>query len=507
MKFLNIIKDFDIEKWWKKFSKNIKKEDILILITIAVFGLINYFYFMNNIALSPDGLTYGPFYFSGGWDFDLGRPLLIPISLIKGGLVSPTLTVFFSLFFLAISVMLLRRIYPIKSKVSLFLLSLVVVLFPAFSETALYLFCFDGYCLSFLFSILSIYLIKNKKHLFSIFSIVISTAIYQAYIGVTVTGVVILFILDIIKKEENLKEFIINMFVVLGGLVSYFALLKFGMFILGRSLSDYRGASSFGLDIILLLPKSILTAYKNFFSFFFLENIIFNSYYFRNVINGIILLLLLLMLYFVFRKLKTSGKILLILSVLILPITVNIMDLIAVNTTTNLVIVASFVMIYVLFIILLENYFNINILKSLSIIAVLVLCYTYLYSNNGTFQARMDTYRNYYAKSSYYLNQAKSLDNYSSDLPWMFNNLITYKSPIAVASNGYLATGSETFSGYLGIRENQDFYRRFLGEIITVVTEEEYREIIKKDEYKEMKTDEVKIIDGVIVVKVSDIDY
>ena len=69
------------------------------------------------------------------------------------------------------------------------------------------------------------------------------------------------------------------MFVVLGGLISYFVLLKFGMLIFHRTLADYKGASSFGLETILLLPKSILTTYKDFISLFFLENIIFNSYY------------------------------------------------------------------------------------------------------------------------------------------------------------------------------------------------------------------------------------
>ena len=58
----------------------------------------------------------------------------------------------------------------------------------------------------------------------------------------------------------------------------------------------------------------------------------------------------------------------------------------------------------------------------------------------------------------------------------------------------------------MGITENEVFYRRFLGEEISVVSEEQYREIIKKEEYQTMKTGDIQIIDGVIVVKVSDID-
>ena len=89
----------------------------------------------------------------------------------------------------------------------------------------------------------------------------------------------------------------------------------------------------------------------------------------------------------------------------------------------------------------------------------------------------------------------------------MFINNIDYKSPVSVASNGLFATLSLTYEGYLGIVENQDFYRRFFAENIVVVPEERYREIIKMEEYQSMKKGDVKIIDGVIVVKVSDIDF
>ena len=89
----------------------------------------------------------------------------------------------------------------------------------------------------------------------------------------------------------------------------------------------------------------------------------------------------------------------------------------------------------------------------------------------------------------------------------MFNNNIDYKSPVSVASNRLLATLSLTYEEYLGIVENQDFYRRFFAENIVVVPEERYREIIKMEEYQSMKKGDVKIIDGVIVVKVSDIDF
>ena len=182
------------------------------------------------------------------------------------------------------------------------------------------------------------------------------------------------------------------------------------------------------------------------------------------------------------------------------------MDLIACTTTITIVTATAFLLIYVFIIVIIEKYSK-GIIKSLSIVMICILSFTYLLSNNGTFHARVDTYNNYFSTSSYYLNSAKSLDNYSSDLPWMFNNNIEYYSKVAVASSGYFARLPLTYEGYLGIVENQDFYRRAFGEEIVVVREERYREIIQLEEYKSMKKGQVKIIDGVIVVKVSDIDF
>ena len=70
----------------------------------------------------------------------------------------------------------------------------------------------------------------------------------------------------------------------------------------------------------------------------------------------------------------------------------------------------------------------------------------------------------------------------------MFNNNIDYKLPVFVLSNGLFATLSLIYEGYLGIVENQDFYRRFFAENIVVVPEERYREISKMEDKKKKVT-------------------
>ena len=96
-----------------------------------------------------------------------------------------------------------------------------------------------------------------------------------------------------------------------------------------------------------------------------------------------------------FKNSKASNKVFFILILITLPIATNIMDLIACDTTINLVTGIGFVMTYILGIILFEKN-DIKIVKYLGYTFLFLLSYTFLLSNNGTFMAREDTYKNYY---------------------------------------------------------------------------------------------------------------
>lgn len=499
------IKQFDLEAFLSTFKKKIKKEDFSILVAVFVFGFLNFYFFLSHTVLSPDGLTYGPLYKSGRWEFQLGRPLLAIIDRMRGGLVSPPIILFFSLLYVAISIMFLRRIFSIKGKLSLFILSLLFVLFPTISNVSLYIYCLDGYCLALLFSIISLYFIQNKKYLLSILFTIASLSLYQAFISITITGVLLLFVLDIIDNKESIKGFMKQMIFIFIGLVLYFILLKIGMIIFDLNLADYKGASAFGLTTILSMPQSIINAYQDFYSFFITDAILFNHYYHRNIINLILLGLSICIMIPNIKHLNIKKASLILISLLLIPITICIMDLIACQTKIMINTAIGFSMMYV-FILIIHDRYSFPFLKSITYILLFILSFTYLLSNNGTFQVRVDVYNHYYANSLNILTRVKSLDGYSPDYPWMFNNTINYTSPVWEASNDMSSNFLETFYGYLGVKENEYFYKRFLGEKIFVIEEDQYQEMKKKDEFKQMKKGDIKIIDGVIVIKVSDED-
>ena len=483
--------------------KQITKQDKLIIILTFSIGLLNFLYLLSNNVLSPDGLAYGPIYKSNGWEVDLGRPLLLIIDRLRGGLVSAPIILFVALINISITTMLLRRIYDIKKTLSIIILSLLLVLFPTLSESALFIYCFDSYSFSLLFSVLAIYFIKKEKPIYAILFIIASLSLYQAYISITLSGVFILTIQELLHDDFNLKKLIQKIGIVFLGLVSYFILLKGGMWLFGRQMANYKGANSFGLDTILSLPKSIMHSYSDYYSYFFKETIIFNSYYLRHIINTLLFILFLVCLIKPFKNSKASNKVFFILILITLPIATNIMDLIACDTTINLVTGIGFVMTYILGIILFEKN-DIKIVKYLGYTFLFLLSYTFLLSNNGTFMAREDTYKNYYYESMNLLTKAKQLEDYNPEYQWMMSDIIRYQSDLVKASNGYLSKDYETYDNYFGILETEIFFDHYFGERIVMVDYDTYKEIANTEEYKNMKLGEVKIINSTIVCKISE---
>ncbi len=485
----------------KNIKKLIKEEKMIFLFTF-IFGLLNFFYLLTNHVLSPDGLAYGPIYKSNGWEVDLGRPFLLIVDRLRGGLVTAPVIMFIALFNISLSAIFLKKIYGIHKKIPVIVLTLLLVLFPTLSESALFIYCFDSYSFSLLFSILAIYFIQKDRPILSILFIISSLSLYQAYISVTLTGVLVLEMIKLLNSQFNFKKFIRNFFLVFMGLVSYFILLKGGMFLFGRSMANYKGASSFGIDTILSLPKSIMHAYFDYFSYFFSETIIFNQYYFRNIIHVFLFILFFISLIQPFKKMNWTNRFLFLFFLIVFPISTNIMDLIACDTTINLVTGIGFIMTYILVISSID-YFHYSFMKYISYTLLIVLSYTFLLSNNGTFMSREDTWRNHYYESISLLNKAKALDDYQEDLNWMFSDVIRYQSKLVPTSNGYLSKDYETYDNYFGILEIEIFFDHYFGERISIIDYDTYQEIGRSDEFKNMKLGDVKIINSVVVCKIS----
>jgi hypothetical protein len=130
------------------------------------------------------------------WQIALGRfmhPILI---FLRGGITNPWLIGFCALIWLAASVYLVADILDIRNTISIILLSGVMVCnLTLISTNSAFLQEMDYYSLALFLSILGVWLCKKKSPLYialGIAAMAISMGIYQAYISVAITLVMIL---------------------------------------------------------------------------------------------------------------------------------------------------------------------------------------------------------------------------------------------------------------------------------------------------------------------------
>lgn len=141
----------------EKIMKDIKMP---VLITFII-GIIAHSMIFFTEAMAPDALYFGNLCISGKWEISLGRWGLIFLDTIRGGIVNKIFIILSSLIFLGLAVAIVCKIYKIKSKWGVLVISMLFATMPQVSETFMYIYCADSYCLALLASILAVYFIIN----------------------------------------------------------------------------------------------------------------------------------------------------------------------------------------------------------------------------------------------------------------------------------------------------------------------------------------------------------
>ena len=512
------------ENFFEKVKKKFDKTDRNIVITTFVLGLITNFYFLIRDGLAPDALSADYLHIAGPWEIQLGRFSLQILDNVRFGFVNQLIIILLSLLFMSGFIMLIRRIFKIKSNILLFLLTSIVVVAPQFTETYMFLYCADSYLLAFFTSALAVFSLSkiesiktSKRWIFLAFiSTILISSLYQAYLGVLLGLVVIYAIYEVFEKgtKTALKHFVRNAIIIFIGICAYYVAFRAFCKLYHVRPSSYKGADGLGLSTLRALPDTIKVAFTDFYNFFFAESgIINNAYYHRGLIYIGLAIAGILALFKNFKSEKKErvGKIFTVLLLLaVFPIAVNIMNLIATGTRINLVTGPGILMTVVLFIILIdrlkEGSFE-NLIRWASIILLVVLGWTYLISNVHTYVARSNQYNEFKTISENIYEKATALNDYKKDMPFLFSNAIVTPAEEFEKTNGMVTGNTISWLGYAGIERYTLFFEKYLGIKIKAADKDQYKAIIETDEFKEMEiypeNESVKIIDGVVVVKIS----
>lgn len=265
-------------KLW--FTRNAK-----LLVACFAVGMVCHAQMYLNGLSNPDAVVslsnpngYGSFT-PHAWDMSLGRWGLLFAAYAKFGLCSPVLTSAITIALFALGIVALIDKLGIRNVCLRYASSILFIASPFVSCCITYYYCSNSYALSFLCAVLAACLIgrvgavgKPVALVGAVALLAFSLGCYQASLGVFCVAVLLVMVrslmgssADSFSAKQLAVFFGIAVAVCAAGAVLYYALTELSLFVLGIGLSSYGGASSVGAGSILgSLASSVPSAYVAF---------------------------------------------------------------------------------------------------------------------------------------------------------------------------------------------------------------------------------------------------
>jgi len=260
------------EKALKKLNSYILPEWKVCFFAALFIGLFAHFYRITNWLPNWDSLV---FRYDEQNMTSMGRWLLPVVCSFSSFYDLPFLNGVIAIIFHALGGVCICKIFNVKRKITAGLIGAVIVSFPTVTSVMMYAYVADGYAIAFFLSTLaSVYMTKEKpKLVIPAILIALSAGIYQAYITVTITLVLLHLIDELIFKKVSfgtvLKKSSKMLLVGLCGVILYAVILKVILGIFSVELLDYQGAnqtaSLSNIDILASLYVVKETFRKSFF--------------------------------------------------------------------------------------------------------------------------------------------------------------------------------------------------------------------------------------------------
>lgn len=360
---MEVTKYFD--KKIKKIPSNIKRA---FLYTLVV-GVLTHMFFLTNKFINHDDLLQlvhdMDFSSSGRWFLKSGNAISSNLSMswVNGCLV---------IIYTGIMAAILVDIFQLKSKLSIFFTSAMMITFPSNAALFPYSNSYDAYAFGGLLAFIGMYhFIKQEKiSLITISLTVLGLASYQIYFAFCFATIVVYYLVKLLRKETNADKFVRNLLLTLINyliaIISYVIITKY---VLKIELTDYQNIDKMGSLNLLTLIKSIPNTYAKFYEFF-----IKDSYYqfsYLKYLNIIFFIACLYLIIDAISKLKNKEMVLASLTIFLLPIFINLIYLMAPNSAIGLRMLQTYIVFYVLSIVLVEYFANKNPAK---IMAGWIIC-------------------------------------------------------------------------------------------------------------------------------------
>lgn len=329
------------------------------LFTALIVGALAHMFAFTNKLVNHDEVQS---LFSKGGTVVLGRWGLGALDSIFPNYSMPWIYGVITIILIAVSCCILVRIFSIRSKLLQGLLAGLVISFPALTGTFGYMFTSSSYAVAFFLAVLAVWLIGHKQIWYSIpalMCMILSLSIYQSYISIAASMLVLLLIQQLLCGEDFLPTLRRGVYFVLFlilSLAGYFIATQIVFVITDTEWSSY--ASGGVAMSVSSIVNGLFLAYDSFLRFFT------ESYHgliptaFSRLMHALLLMAMavLLLLHLRREKPKNICSLLLLLVLIgVLPLAINCMYLITATESIHTLVLYSFVAIYIFAAILIDE--------------------------------------------------------------------------------------------------------------------------------------------------------
>ncbi|MBQ7040015.1 MAG: glucosyltransferase domain-containing protein [Clostridia bacterium] len=237
------------EKALKKLNDSVMPQWKACFIAAVLVGLLAHLYKITGWLPNWDSLV---FRYDSQNMVALGRWFLPVVCSFSSFYDLPFLNGIIAIIFHALGAVCICRIFNIERKITAVLIGGVIASFPTVTSVMMYNYVADGYSFAFFLSVLAAFYMTGEKPKFLIALVLITLAagIYQAYITVTITLVLMKLIDEIIFDGVSfkgiLKKALHMLFTGILGIALYYLILKVLLAILSVEMLEYQGANEAG---------------------------------------------------------------------------------------------------------------------------------------------------------------------------------------------------------------------------------------------------------------------
>ena len=456
-----------------------------------IFGLIAHMFVITNKLPNHDDVAYlfgkGETVLSGRWGLELLRYIIPDFSM-------PWLHGIVSLLLLSISICMIVQLLSLQNKLGQILLSALIISFPSQIGTFCYMYTSSCYAVAFLLSILAVREAAKdswKHWISSSILIMLMFSIYQAYISVTSSLMILLLIRDLFRDPDGkhalsvFKRGLLYVGILLVGLEIYRLSITVSLSIVGDTVNQYSNEAQ---EMAPAFPESILVAYRFFiFNLSSRYNMIIVSRFSRTVHFFCFLLAGFGIISGMIRSGKPWNILLLLFCLIILPLSICCLYMAFYWNTIHTLVLFSFFTLYILAALSVEQ-LPVSLLhvgRDLLYAAFIIILGINICFANRCYLKLFLEYENAYSLATTLVTQIRSLPDYDPD-----DRIVIYPAAgNALHFEPEFGTKEEAEHDLMGVQfqlltgyTEADFISRFIGAELNIASHEEaVKEITDKD--------------------------